>query len=210
MLEIAAAARDRSAGHPLWHLLIVAGGAIAVFVAIKVKEHWDRNQRLRLPPLTISVVALALLSLAAGAIHASVSAEHFREAFVFGAFFLAASTAQAGWAVLVVARPNRTVLVAGVVGNAAVIILWMLTRTVGVPIGPEPWQPEAVGRLDVISTLLELALVIGAARLLARTAGFTASARSDEGLARSAAHTGRSRTSSADPRVIDARAHSQA
>ena len=208
MLEIAVAARDRAGGHPLWHLLIVAGGAIAVFVAIKVKEHWDRNPRPAVVAPTISVVALALLSLAAAVIHASVSAEHFREAFVFGAFFVAASTAQAGWAVLVLARPSRTLLGAGAVGNAAVIILWMLTRSVGLPFGPEPWQPEAVGARDVVSTVLELALVLGAACLVARTSGFSPSGRSAAGPARTAARSGRSRTSSADARAIDARAHS--
>jgi hypothetical protein len=43
MLEIAAAGRN--GGHPLWHLLIFAGGAVGVFLVIKAKEHWDRNQR---------------------------------------------------------------------------------------------------------------------------------------------------------------------
>jgi len=180
ILELAAAASHRSAAHPLWHLLIVAGGAVGVFIAIKAKEYWDRDQRRRLRAPTLSVLALALLSLGSGAIHASVSAEHFREAFVFGVFFLAASTVQAGWAVLLVSRPNRALLVAGTVGNAGVIILWTVTRTVGLPFGPEPWHPEAVGRLDVISTLLELAVVIGAATLLARNAMSTASWRSDE------------------------------
>ena len=168
MPEIAAAARN--SGHPLWHLLIVAGGAVGVFLVIKAKEHWDRNPRPRLTAAA-PVLALALLSLASGAIHASVSAEHFEEAFVFGLFFLLASTVQAGWAVLVVFRPSRALLVAGAVGNAAVIMLWTLTRTVGLPFGPEPWQPEAVGARDVISTLLEVALVLGVATLLARGAG---------------------------------------
>jgi len=44
MFAIAVAARDRSGGHPLWHLLIVAAGAVSVFVVIKAKEHWDRDQ----------------------------------------------------------------------------------------------------------------------------------------------------------------------
>jgi hypothetical protein len=152
-------------GHPLWHQMVVAGAAVGVFVAIKLKEHWDRNQRPRLTLPTGAVLALALCSAASAAIHATVTAEHFEEAFIFGAFFLAASTLQAAWAVLFVYRPNRTLLVAGGVGNAAVIILWALTRTVGLPIGPETWQPEAIGARDVMSTLLELAVVLGAARL---------------------------------------------
>ena len=35
-------------GHPLWHQMLVAGAAVGVFVAIKVKEHRDHNQRRQL------------------------------------------------------------------------------------------------------------------------------------------------------------------
>jgi hypothetical protein len=177
MFAIAAAARDRSGGHPLWHLLIVAAGAVLDFVAILAKEHWDRDerpQRSRWAPPTVPILALALLSAASGAIHSAVSVEHFQEAFIYGAFFLAASTAQAAWAALLVYRPTRTLLIAGAVGNAATIILWTLTRTVGLPFGPQPWQPETIGTLDVTSTLLELAIVLGAATLLVRRATLTA------------------------------------
>src|SRR5712692_7698368 len=144
MFAIAVATRDRSSGHPLWHLLIVAGGAVGVFLVIKAKEHWDRNLRPRrsrsfVPP-TIPVLTLALLSVAGAAIHTAVSAEHFEEALIYGAFFLAASTSQAGWAILIVYRPNRTLLFVGAVANAATIILWTLTRTVGLPVGPQPWR----------------------------------------------------------------------
>jgi len=177
MLAIAAAAPDRSGGHPLWHLLVVAGAAVGVFLVIKLREHFARNSdRHRSPwhsPPTVAVFALGLLSAAAATIHASVSAQHFREAFIFGVFFLAASSAQAGWAVLLISRPSRPILVVGAAGNAAVIMLWTVTRTVGLPVGPEPWRPETIGTLDVISTLLELALVIGAANLLARRTTIT-------------------------------------
>jgi threonine/homoserine/homoserine lactone efflux protein len=189
-IAIAVAARDRSDGHPLWHLLIVAGGAVLVFVGIKAKEHWDRNPRRRSRGAvrvdepahaprsrwsapTFPIMALALLSAASGAIHSAVSAEHFQEAFIYGVFFLTASTLQAGWAVLLVYRPQRTLLTFGAIGNTATIILWTLTRTVGLPFGPQPWRPEAIGIPDLTSTLLELAIVVGAATLLARRTTLT-------------------------------------
>jgi hypothetical protein len=187
MLAIAAAARDQSGGHPLWHPLIVAAGALGMFVLIKAKEHWDHDRRPRrpngairvdeptpahrsrwFPAPTGPVLALAMLSAASGAIHAAVSTAHFEEAFVYGAFFLVTSTLQAAWAVVLSYRPNRTLLAIGTVGNAAIIIVWTLTRTVGLPVGPQSWSPEPIGALDVISTLLELAIVLGAANLLAR------------------------------------------
>src|SRR5437773_2119647 len=91
---IAVEARDRGGGHPLWHLLIVAAGAVTVFVVIKAKEHRDRPRRARrsrrFSAPTVPILALALLSAAGAAIHSAVSAEHFDEAFLYGAFFLVA------------------------------------------------------------------------------------------------------------------------
>jgi hypothetical protein len=183
MLTIASIARAQTGGHPLWHLVIVAGGAIVVFVVIKTTEllHARPNRieaaphkpRSRSTP-TLPVLALALASAASGAIHASVSADHFQEAFIYGAFFLAASTLQAGWAVLIIYRPTRTLLVVAAATNAAIMILWTVTRTVGLPIGPQAWRPEPIGALDATSTLLEFAIVIGAVTLLAKRVSLTA------------------------------------
>jgi hypothetical protein len=189
MLVITSVTQSPSRGHPLWHLLVVAGAAIAVFVGIKAKEYRDHNLRPRRAnrarhasgptaehqsaewhPPTIPALALAVLSFASAAIHASVTSEHFHEALIYGAFFLVASAAQAAWAVLIVRRANRTLLIVGAAGNAAVIALWTLTRTVGLPIGPEPWHPESVGAADLASTFFELVLVLTAAILLARKA----------------------------------------
>jgi hypothetical protein len=159
-------------GHPLWHLLIVAGGAIGLFVAIKTKEHLDRRgprpARRSFSSPAWPIIGLALLSATAGALHSAVSAEHFQEAFVFGAFFLASSTLQAGWAVAIIYRPSRSLLHIGIFANAATIALWSVTRTVGLPLGPLPWHAEAIGAIDLICTVVELALVIGALTLLER------------------------------------------
>ena len=44
--------------------------------------------------------------------------------------------------------------------NAAVIGLWLLTRTTGLPVGPEPWEAEAVGTADLLCSALEAVLVV--------------------------------------------------
>ena len=187
MLALAEAARRESAGHPLWHYLVIAGVAVGVFCAIKLKELIDEHRRTRVPDRPIvetsadakptpaglpapapSIVVLAIASLLSGGIHAAVSGEHFREAFIFGAFFTVAAGAQIGWALLLLNRPNRALLALGAVGNAAVIALWTASRTVGLPIGPERWHPEAIGALDVVSTLFEVVIVIIAVTLLVR------------------------------------------
>ena len=104
---------------------------------------------------------LALTSLSAGAIHAVVVPEHLREALLFGAFFAAVALFQIGWAAsLQEGRDrDRRFLTVGIVANAGLIVLWVVSRTVGVPVGPEPWMPEPKGGLDVTSTILELILV---------------------------------------------------
>jgi hypothetical protein len=41
-----------------------------------------------------------------------------------------------------------------------------MSRTIGLPIGPEPWMAESAGTLDIMATFLELVLVAGSLALL--------------------------------------------
>jgi hypothetical protein len=103
----------------------------------------------------------ALASLAAGAIHAVVVPEHLEESLLFGAFFVATAIFQIAWAAMLRdgREWDRRFLTVGVVANAALIVLWAVSRTVGVPVGPEPWMPEPKGVPDVTATVLELILI---------------------------------------------------
>jgi hypothetical protein len=184
VLAITNRSRLVAAGHPLWHLLVIAAAAVGVFGYIKVKEYFDHRRALRqtrgadrphasaawLPAPTAPIVVLAAASLLSGGIHASVSGEHFREAFIFGAFFTVAAAAQVAWGILLLHRPSRALLALEAIGNAAVIALWTITRTVGLPVGPEQWRSEAIGTLDVVSTLFEVVIVVMAVTLLVRNA----------------------------------------
>lgn len=114
------------------------------------------------------VVTLGLASVGAGLIHAAVCPAHFREATVFGVFFAVSALLQVVWAALVLRRPDRVVLLAGIAGNGCVLLLWLLTRTAGLPIGPDVWRPEAITRPDLLASVLELGIVAGASVLLAR------------------------------------------
>jgi hypothetical protein len=114
------------------------------------------------------VLVAALLVFASSFIHSVVIAVHFEEFWLFGALFAATTVLQAAWTVLVYGDPlNRRLLLAGAVGNAALVVVWTVSRTVGLPIGPRPWQPEAVGVVDVLSTLDEIAAVVLLAAVLA-------------------------------------------
>jgi hypothetical protein len=112
------------------------------------------------------LLAVALAFLAA-AIHAVAGAEHFSEFWLFGVFFCALAIAQLAWGVWCFARPTPASLVAGVALNASVIAVWLVSRTVGVPLGPGAWKPEQVGALDIAATLDEC-LIVGLLYLLTR------------------------------------------
>jgi hypothetical protein len=115
-------------------------------------------------------IAAALLSAGAAAIHASVAGPHFDEAAVSGLLFVATAVFQAGWAALVLAAPSHRLLGAGVVVNAGVIGAWAVSRTFGLPYGPEPWTAEPVAPLDLAATSFELGIVVCGVLLLATPA----------------------------------------
>jgi hypothetical protein len=124
-----------------------------------------RGPRLVTRPRTVGEVvgwSLAAASVASAAIHFSVIGEHFHEAWYFGTFFAIVAWLQLAWAVGVVTRPSRRTLLAGAVLQSAIVVVYLWSRTTGLPIGPEPWQPEAWGFLDLLSTALEVLAAAGA------------------------------------------------
>jgi hypothetical protein len=116
---------------------------------------------------TAALVAAAL-SVGAAVIHAIVIPPHLTESVMYGVFFAGVAIGQLAWAVLVVVRPSRWVLAAGGAANLAVVALWAVTRTVGIPLGAAAGRREAVGVLDVTCGLLELG-VVGCCAWLAST-----------------------------------------
>jgi hypothetical protein len=113
-------------------------------------------------------MALAVTSLAAAGIHFAVMGEHFQEYVVFGVFFSLVAWFQALWALGIVVAPTRRTLAVGLMANAAIACVWLVSRTAGVPIGPEPGVAEPAALLDVLSTVLELLIVVVCAALLLR------------------------------------------
>jgi hypothetical protein len=113
---------------------------------------------------------LAALSLGAAALHFRYSPSHLDEYWLYGVFFVVLAALQLLWAVGVVATPWRWLLVAGVATNAAVIVVWALSRTVGVWVGPNATVSEAATYPDIVSTALEAVIVLGCLVLLFRPA----------------------------------------
>ncbi len=115
-------------------------------------------------------VALAGLSASAGIVHASVVAEHFRQSVAFGLFFVLLAAFQLGWALATLMRPRRALYWAGAAVNAAVILVWTVSRTTALPIGLGSGAPEPIGDADVFATVVEV-VVAGTALALLRPIG---------------------------------------
>jgi hypothetical protein len=111
---------------------------------------------------------LAAISVGAAAIHFAVVFEHFAEYMLYGVFFLVISWAQVIWPAVLLWRPSRTWLWLGIAGNAIILAVYVASRTVGLPFGPDLHEVEQAGALDVVSCALEAALIIGCAALLYR------------------------------------------
>ena len=116
-------------------------------------------------PLPLSLAAAS----AAGAafVHFAVAPEHFREWWGFGTFFVLCGEAQLGWALLARRQPGRLLLSAGLAGSLLLAALWLVSRTAGLPFGPEPGVPEAAGTADLVAVSLELATALACGRMLA-------------------------------------------
>ena len=90
--------------------------------------------------------AAAALSLVAALIHLWVMPEHFQEWWGYGSFFLVAASAQVLYVPLLLRWPTRTVLLLGIAGNLAIVVLYLPTPMVGIPFfGPEAGEGERVG-----------------------------------------------------------------
>lgn len=103
----------------------------------------------------------AVLSGAAAAAHLSVARLHFDEYWLFGVGFIVSGVLQLGWAIVIWRRGgDRRLLVAGLVLQLGIALVWVVSRTVGLPYGPHAGRAESVGALDAQCTLDELLIVL--------------------------------------------------
>jgi hypothetical protein len=110
------------------------------------------------PARTTAPLAAAFLSLAVAWVHLAYAAPHLRQWWAYGAFFVAAGAGQALFAPLVLRRPAPAVLYAGIAGNLAIVVLYVVTRTAGPPLGPHARVPEPAGTIDLATTAAEIVL----------------------------------------------------
>ena len=123
-------------------------------------------ERVESPPAVL--VTMAALSAAAGVVHLVMVPSHMDTFAVEGVAF-----AVVGWLQLLVAfhlwtRPSRAVLGFAVLGNLGVIGVWALSRTAGLPVGPNAGEAEAASLVDLTAVGLEAALIVLAVAVLLR------------------------------------------
>ncbi len=117
-------------------------------------------------PLLYLVFALSLL---AALSHLWAAAEHMREWWGYGAFFLASAVAQGAYASGLMRWPRRSLFLAGIGGNLVILALYVLTRTVGIPVfGPHAGEIEGVGFADLCATASEVGIVLALGALMMR------------------------------------------
>jgi hypothetical protein len=88
--------------------------------------------------------------------------EHFEMWVGYGMFFLVVTVCQVLLPLVLLGfRPvPRTVLWAGILGNAAIIVMWLISRTSGLPYGPMIGEVEEIGVLDLTSKIAELGVIV--------------------------------------------------
>ena len=124
------------------------------------------------------------LSIVASIVHGLLVEEHFQEWWAFGVVFMLAATTQGLYGFAILAshvmngspiserwppRALRSFYLAGIVGNGALVLLYLASRTVGVLGETEDW--EALG---IFTKSVELAVIAVLVVLLVRAKGITA------------------------------------
>jgi uncharacterized membrane protein YgcG len=121
----------------------------------------DRN-----PARVLSAIALA--SLAAGAINIAAAATVGRGSAQNLAFFLVVAAAQLVWGAVALARLPGGGWRLAPWATWWLVATWLVSRTVGLPVGEYAGSTLPVGFPDSLATVLEAVTVVGAAALLVR------------------------------------------
>jgi hypothetical protein len=116
-----------------------------------------------LPGRTVSVAwvlrwSMAVLLLGAAGIHFAAMGEHAGVSWTHGLFFGFTAWAQILLAALLVLGPARRSIQAMIVFNFAVIVVWLVARTVGIAIGTDG-TPEPFEFADVVCSAFEAAAI---------------------------------------------------
>ncbi len=110
------------------------------------------------------IISIAILSLSVGAIHLLLVQEHAKESIWWGVVFLIAGFAQIvfGMIIVFIKRPPANIIVyyIGNIGNALLIITFILVRLFTPPFSPEGTPINELQPNGIITLIIEIAIVV--------------------------------------------------
>src|SRR5687768_3276316 len=98
-----------------------------------------------------AVLALAVLSIAAGLLHAIQVSSHDGHG-VAATVYIGLAIFQLNWAALALAWPRRLVLAIGALANGLIVVGYVLSRTSGIAFIDGFQEAEPVGFTDAVTT----------------------------------------------------------
>lgn len=122
----------------------------------------------------VAATVAAGLSLAAALIHLWVAPEHFEEWWGHGVFFMVCAACQGLFAVMILRwYSSGPILLAGIAGNLVIVLLYIISRTWGMPFGadwtlfsPSVAHLESPELLGMLATASELGVIVASVILL--------------------------------------------
>lgn len=143
----------------LWPVVVILL-IVSIVVITMIDESGVLGKLDREVDVGVSLAGVAAgLSLGAAAIHLSVIASHLDRGFFVASFFLLSGWFQMLWPIVYLLRRSRWVAITGVAVNAGIIVVYVISRTVGLPFGLSPDGPEAIGFVDLMATILEAIII---------------------------------------------------
>lgn len=152
---------DRVSGVRMTLDLFAAGAVIALpFVVIALARWAAQGPAGRSLPVAAWIVpVVAFLSGAAGVIHLLVIEPHLEASRLHAALFAGVAAFQLLWAMGYPARPSRWLGWSAVMVNGGTVVVWVVSRTIGLPGWLDGGAVEPVALADTGSTMLELGVV---------------------------------------------------
>ncbi len=116
---------------------------------------WHRGD---LSATLVSRVGAVVALTGSAAVHATVIGEHLDEWLLAGLFFVVVTLTELVLALAVIAAWSRLTAIAVVLTSMGTVVVWLVSRTVGLPFGPADLRAaEAVGAPDLSCCVLEVA-----------------------------------------------------
>lgn len=138
-------------------VVAIRGGRLDVSSIRGRTARWGKDHR---------QILLAGTLFGSAAIHTAVIPEHLSEWAAAGMFFAILAAAQLAFGLLSLGRRHRALLLAVAGASIVPLVLWVCSRTVGLPFGPAAGTPEPAGLADIAAGVLELGALLAAGALL--------------------------------------------